>query len=482
MILLQYQNFVMLIGSLFVLDWFFFLPLFKVSFSPRDSNGRNGIKNSVFLYGLATVWLLSLISFMSALPLARLIGAGVLTLIFHHYFIALRWKSVRRGFGAPGFMAHWTIRFFFLVELLRCFQPSGELVRLFLFVIQWDFGWIMICAGVYKLLVGYLKNNGMEFGKVNPFWGYHASRLGNEVQGTILPRIENYFACLVEIAAGTCMIIPVPTLQMVGAVAIMVRFIYVAFFIRLGRLSFLMTCIPFFYFPQVGKTILTSEAAFHLSAPEWLLATLKICMLLYVMIVPVIKIMQYSNLFLDKKFPEPLQHWFTQFANRVPIIIWRVFTPDVTDFYVRIWGADAQGVKQELLVDEKTYGLANWGRPLFKLRMLHVSESIAITSVFTTLKYFPSDRNLFERKLIRYTDSLAVDLKDVYSRFCFEYVKIVKFNLKFEMVPIADFWVDLISRQVSQKNWQAEFDFSKPAQFSPVRESMSPGNWLPKKN
>ena len=132
------------------------------------------------------------------LPGARLAGAFALTLIFRQYFIAQRWSSVRRGFGAPGFMSHWAARVVLLIELVRAIDAGSTLSLLFA-TIRWDFGWIMICAGTYKLLVGYLRNNGMEYGRVNPIWGYHWWLFRHVSPHGLIPVVENYLACLVEI-------------------------------------------------------------------------------------------------------------------------------------------------------------------------------------------------------------------------------------------------------------------------------------------
>lgn len=117
---------------------------------------------------------------------------------------------------------------------------------------------------------------------------------------------------------------------------------------------------------------------------------------------------------------------------------------------------------------------------MFKLRLLHVTESIALVSVFTTLKYFPSNRQLFEDKLRRYTSSLLLDWGRTYPVIRFEYLKVTKSAHRFEYTHMGDFVVDMLSGQVRGENGRPGFSFSDPARFSPVRESVAPGSWVPK--
>ena len=479
--IVTYEHFCLALGGLLVLDWVAFLPLFRVGFTRFESAGVT-VNDRGFRTLLCAVWLAAIGLWVSAVPGGRLIGSFVLTLIFHHYFIARRWTSVRRGFGAPGFMAHWTVRAVFLIELVRHLGGPGASLDLTLAAIRWDFGWIMVCAGTYKLLAGYLRNNGMEFGRVNPVWGYHWRFFRNVSPTGWYPTLLNYLACLVEIVSGVLMLIPLPTTQWLGAVAISLSFLYVACFIRLGRLAFLMTVLPFVFWPTVAASI-TAGPALGTSpwAAEPILAVLRGALWAYMVLLPIVKVTQYCNLFLNVTLPEPFQHWITAYANRVPIIIWRVFTADVTDFYVRIWGGDAAGRAVEPIVVEDTYGLQGWAHPRFKLRMLHVTESIALVSVFTTLKYFPSNRSLFEDKLRRYAASLLLDWGRSYPTLRFEYFQVVKEETRFGYAHRGDFILDLHSGEVRDDNVEPGFTFSTPAKFSPVRESVAPGSWTPKR-
>src|SRR4030095_3115354 len=91
-------------------------------------------------------------------------------LLCHYFFVQMRWKGVLRGMGAPGFIAYWLGAAVLLIEYTRRFAP--DLLGLGLLVLQVDFAFIMLSAGAYKFSAGYRQNDGMEFGLVNPEWGY----------------------------------------------------------------------------------------------------------------------------------------------------------------------------------------------------------------------------------------------------------------------------------------------------------------------
>ena len=167
-------------------------------------------------------------------------------------------------------------------------------------------------------------------------------------------------------------------------------------------------------------------------------------------------------------------------AGRLPVIMWRVFTPDVTNFFVRVYACDASGQQIEALIDEKRYGLTDWKRFKFKLRALHVTESIALTSVFTTLRYFPSDRKMFEDKLWKYGRSLAADWGTHCPILRFEFVAMMKAPDRFNFVNIGIFDLDLETGKIVETKYVPDYSYAAPSRYSPVRESAIPGTYLPK--
>jgi peptidoglycan biosynthesis protein MviN/MurJ (putative lipid II flippase) len=98
------------------------------------------------------------------------IAAAINLACCYYFFIAMRWRGVLRGLGAPGFMATWLAAAVLLIELTRRHIP--ELQALAIFVLQIDFALIML-AGRRLQAPGRLSSwRRMELGMVNPQWGY----------------------------------------------------------------------------------------------------------------------------------------------------------------------------------------------------------------------------------------------------------------------------------------------------------------------
>lgn len=444
------QPFCQALAFLLLLDFLAFQPLWSIWFSRR----------------LKPWWLGAIAALASPWRGLNLLGTLVLWCTFRHYFIHQRWSRVRRGGGAPGFMTHWAMLHLCTIQLGAFVDGSGELARLALQVARIDLATIMICAGFYKYCVGYLHHDGMEYGRVNPFWGYHWRFFCQRKPDGFYPQLMNRLACLVEIVGGICMLIP-GQLQVLGAASISLSFVYVSLFIRLGRLAWLMVLLPALFWPGFENS-LPVNPALTLNPPEFVLQMFRGLGYGYLALLPLVKFTQYANLLKNWSWPKPLQTWLDRYANGVPIIMWRVFTPDVTNFYVRI--RDQRGA---YLVNEETYSLSHWSRPWFKLRMLHVCESIALTSVFTTLRYFPSRPELFEQKLLEYSRSLGD-----FPELTYEVVAIFKASECFEFCHVESARVDLRTGEVRRERVHEGYDFSQPSKFSPVREASHPGSYV----
>lgn len=445
------------VGFLFFLDLLAYLPFFRVFFGNR---------------WLAPVWAACSLSMVFGGPELAFLGSGGLFVIFRYYFIESRWSSIRRGGGAPGFMSHWTILFLLLVQGAAFLDASGVLAQQTLTMMKVDFAWIMICAGVYKACVGYLHHDGMEYGRANPFWGYHWKAYKNSDPASLHVVVLNWLGSLVEIVAGVLMLTPSLLAQQAAALSITLGFVYVAAFIRLGRLAFLMMLLPSIFFLQ------PATVPVHLEVPGPVLMGLGWLTMAYMALLPLVKAVQYYNLFAKREVPQPLQGWVTAYANWVPIIIWRVFTADVTNFFIRVYHQGPEG-EESLVHEDRTYSYHPhcWWPLRWKLRFLHVTESIALTSVFTTLKYFPSRPDLFEEKLLRYSQSLPSTWGKPLRRLRFEYVSIVKTPTCFEYHPVGNFLVDLENQRVERQPIVGDFDYAAPSRYSPCAETQEPGSY-----
>lgn len=461
------------LGLLFLLDLAAYLPWFGVFFGHREPS-QFQMRSRTLERALVLGWIASALALIFAPGYPRLLGSLFFYAVYRHYYIDQRWASVRRGGGAPGFMSHWAVFYLVVLQFAAYLDRSGWLLGWVWTMAKVDFAVIMTCAGMYKLLIGYLHLDGMEYGRVNPMWGYFWRFFRHESPTSLHIRVNNWLACIVELIAAAMMYFP--RWQFLGGLAISLSFVYVSLLIRLGRLAWLMVLLPMLYHPSFAATLL-SETPFFLDVPQVFLSLIVLVCCVFMALLPVVKVTQYLNLFANWHWPQPWQGLISRYANTVPITMWRVFTPDVTNFWIKIYEVIPATGKEIPVLDETTYSVRGWSEPAMKLRFLHVTESIALTSVFTTLKYFPSKPELFAEKLLTYARSLEVTLKRPVEAFRFEYVAIFKQPDHFQFLSVGDFHLDMSTGKVEITKRVPEFDFSAPSKYSPVRESSAPGTY-----
>ena len=124
-----------------------------------------------------------------------------------------------------------------------------------------------------------------------------------------------------------------------------------------------------------------------------------------------------------------------------------------------------------------TYNYNNWNNFLIKHRYLQVTESITIVSIFNTLRYCPSKRELFNSKLIKYSKTLPNSENNIIK---YEYVKIIKQKTKFEFISAAYYFVNLKTKTVSEQILNPRYKPGKKALYSPIRESIDYGSYVKK--
>ena len=98
--------------------------------------------------------------------------------------------------------------------------------------------------------------------------------------------------------------------------------------------------------------------------------------------------------------------------------------------------------------------------------------------MFTTLKYFRSQRPLFESKLLEYAATLGETPGQ--GQFRFQYVAIVKARECFEAIPVANFRVDLSTGRIEEETLWAEYSYGDAAPFSHIKETTGYGSYVPK--
>jgi len=431
------------------------------------------LQNPVALPLVLAVWLAC--GVLITLAVWTLWAAFVNLLLCRYFFVWMRWKGVLRGMGAPGFMTYWVGLAVFLLELATQYAPG--LRSLALLVVQVDFALIILSSGVYKFTAGYPQNHGMELGLVNPEWGYWPKFYRRLAPGHPLIRTLNHLAWSTEVVAAVLMLIPSAILHLLGALLIVISFIFISTQIRLGVLCEMVIICALLFIPGgVGDTWLQHlipagvaiDSQSSGGGPAWLQPVLAVGLILYVCLLPLAHAGLYFNFYARRSLPKPLQLALDRYTNFFGIIIWRVFSVDVVNFFIRIYRVSKES-GQRILVSK-------WGHPRESLRYSHVAESITVTSVFTTLKYYPSNSGLFHQRLLRYARTLGSQERE---SLVFKYLDITKRANGFEFRDVAEFTVDVGAATVSCQPVQDQTLIHAAHPVSPVHEGIRPGTYAP---
>lgn len=422
--------------------------------------------NPISAIVLAAVWFAS--AEMLIAGTACVLASFSNLLLCRHYFIQMRWKGVARGLGAPGFIAYWLAAAVFLLELSLHFAP--DLRSLTVLVLQVDFAFIMLSAGIYKFTAGYPKNHGMELGMANPEWGYWWLFYKNLPPSSLLFRVLNHLAWSTEVVAGILMLLP-PT-RFLGGMLILLSFIFIASQIRLALLCpMVMVCCFLFFHPgsladSLIKQIIPAVQAPVAQQEPIVHAILGAFLWSYLVLLPLAHAGLFCNFYARKTLPRVLQAALEKYTNFFGLIIWRVFSVDVTNFFILIH-QEARAGGQRTLVSR--YGWQGG------LRYNFVCESIAVTSLFTTLKYYPSNDELFVARLLRYARTVPCPKAAV---LIFEYVSMGKTDSSFTFETVSEFTVDLEAGTVTEKVLKRDFSVRDPHAASPVHAGVRPGSYV----
>lgn len=386
-----------------------------------------------------------------------------------YYFVFMRWHSLLRGMGAPGFFCYWMGAAVLILETGRHLDHTGIILIVGLLTLQWDYALIQLCAGSYKGVCGYSRNTGMQLGLANPMWGHHWRFYKKMDPAHPLFRFLNQVSFRVQIMAGLLMLIP--STRWLGAAAIALSFLFVMTQIRLGFLLPKVMLGALLFVPA-GSTFdrwlsqfveVTPVSQSLPGLPLGAIALMVGFLTTYLVLLPLAKMGQWYNFLKGKSLPGPWQSYLERWCNAFGIIIWRVFSVDVIDFFVRIYITDEEGEETEYTCFGKVGGQTRG-------RYLQVAESIALVSIFTTLKYHPSDSDFFREKLLRYARTLPHGGRGVR----FAYTGLEHRGRQFEFVPMADFMVDLDAGTIVRRGQTRQV-----CDESPVRASVQPGSYLP---
>jgi hypothetical protein len=399
-------------------------------------------------------------------------AALVNLLLCRYFFVRMRWKGVLRGMGAPGFMTYWLAAAVFLLEYT--WHYASNLQSLALLVLQVDFAFIMLSAGVYKFTAGYPRNQGMELGLVNPEWGYWPEFYKKLSPEHWLIKIMNQLAWGTEVVSALLML--VPATRLLGSLLIIGSFIFIATQIRLAFLTqMVMLGGVLFFYPDsfaaqwIDGLALPPSVAPEITMPAFVNLALAVALWGYLVLLPLAHAGLFYNFYARKSLPGPLQSALERYTNFFGIIIWRVFSVDVVNFFIRVYRQHRQSGERVLI---SRYG---WPGGVLFNRYNHVAESITVTSLFTTLKYYPSNATIFTERLLRYARTVSCPSDAV---LVFEHVSLTKAKT-FEFLPVAEFVVDLETESVEERILEASVSVRAAHAVSPVREGMRPGSYIP---
>ena len=443
----------------------------------ESSRARDLIQSPVVMPCLMAAWFASAIFLVTGH--AAVFAALVNLFLCRYFFIEMRWKGILRGMGAPGFMAYWLAALVFCLEYASVFEPTGRLRSLALLCFKIDFAVIMIDSGLYKLFSGYPQNNGMERGLVNPFWGYWWRGYQRLSPDHLLMKLFNHLAYLTEIGAGILMLIPAT--QELGALAILLSFLFITLNIRLGVLCEMVIISAFIYFVPggVGDRLVGTFMGVSSPAPiagasgivGWINAGLAVLLWAYIILLPISKAGLYINFYAKRRLSDWLQKSLEAWTNFFGIILWRVFTVDNTNFFVRVYQETKSDGARRLY---SRFGALDW---MSRLRYIHVGEFICLTSVFTTLKYYPSDSDRFRDRLLRYARTVPCAAGE---RLVFEYVDIKKEGGRFEFVESREFLVAPDEGRLEEKFLKEGASAGDARRFTTLHEGQRPGTYAPK--
>jgi hypothetical protein len=433
----------------------------------KSSRDVDAVQNPVAMPLLMGVWLIAAIMLVAGWSS---LGAALVNLaLCRYFFIHMRWKGILRGMGAPGFMAYWTGLAVFLLEYTSRFAP--DLRSLALLVLQVDLAFIMLSAGVYKFTAGYPRNHGMELGLCNPMWGYWWKWYAARQPDSAVFWTMNQLAWGTEVVAAVLML--VPATRELGAILLILSFLFILTQIRLGFLCEMVVLSALLFVVPGGMldgwiAAITPGATADVATPSGIAivnSILRVSLWTYLVLLPFAHAGLYYNFYARRSLPRPLQRALERYTNFFGLIIWRVFSVDLVNFFIRLWRAPREGGDRV-----PVSRLGAW--PRFN----HVGEMICLTSLFTSLKYYPSNDAIFRERLLRYARTIPRDAGD---RVIFEYVSVVRRQTHFDWVTVAHYVVDVDAATVSEQLIDKSFSPRAAHAVSPVHEGTLPGTYAP---
>jgi hypothetical protein len=399
-------------------------------------------------------------------------------ILCYTFFIRMRWTSPLRGMGAPGYISYWLGAFLFLAEAAHYYgDPEGKLRTLIVFMFRLDCAIMMLDSGINKIFHGYPQNRGMNFGMVNPAWGYWPYFFRRFPANSPIFHFFNHSAYFFQIAGAICMLFP--PLYWLGAFIIFGSFFIVFLIIRLGVLCPQLMLMTFIFTIPYGLVdrFLTDHAAFLTPAPAginytpWINQALTAFGLFYIVLLPLAKIGMYLNFYFKKTLPQAVQRALEIYTNALGIILWRVFTIELIDYYIRIYIQDPVTGKR---TPYTRLGRWKWNQ---NNRFLWVGESIMSVIVFNTERYF-LQAELFHKRVLQYAGTIPCPPGH---ELIFEWIVINIRGGRYVEEVGKEYAVDVRSRKVEERVVNSEALAEQKTRNIAMHASARPGSYAPAK-
>ncbi len=426
------------------------------------------LHNPVLYPACMTLWLVCSICLVMGWfsPWAALVNL----LICRYYCLRIRWKTLLRGLGAPGFMISWLAMAVFLLEF--CSHLVPKLIPLALLVLQIDFALIFFASGLYKLNSGYLRGEGLEYALVNRQWCYWWNSYRKLSPNNWIFWVYDQLAWGGQALASILLLIP--DTRFFGAALLSLCFGFVATHLRLLLLPqmVMLSCLLYiepsdFVYSHLDKmlTLAPSATSIPMQLPEWCQEAISVALWTYLVLLPLVYGGLFYNFYLRKTMPRRIQQLLEWYANFAGIILWRVFSADLTHFFIMIYRVSGATGDRNLV---SRWGLSNG------FRFSHVGEALTVTSLFTILKYQPNNLALFRARMLRYTKTLPGSEND---KIIFEFNNIEKVENKFVYKLVAEFEVH--RGVVTEHSVEPNFSARSFMPQSPAFEVARAGSYLP---
>ena len=298
----------------------------------------------------------------------RLLSASLSLILSRYFFVYLRYSSINRGNGAPGFMSYWSVFYAFIFLVFICTgQNSSSIEALFKF----DFALIMISAGIYKSLNGYLNRQGIEYGLINPIWSIFPKFWFRFSANSNLFVVLNFLSIATEILIAVFLIFKFTT--WISGVLLIITFLFLFGTVRLGALPLTMIVI--------GVVMITMDPSirdtFHNVESQPPTFVNLICYLYGMLLVASFS---WNWLYKFNKLPKGLTRKILEGSYRITgSIIWSVFSKSLTKNYFEHIDGNSQ-----INMDIKTH--LNYQSPVSDKG---VHNGITVTTLLTFLGYFP---------------------------------------------------------------------------------------------